>query len=65
MLKLALTALALVIATPKVAAAKTKRLKHSHGYVATQSQQSCGTFMYRKNGKCEDARNKTKEWKIF
>ena len=55
---MALVALAFLLAVPSVSAAKTKRQHKSHGYVASQVAQSCGEFKYRKNGKCEDARNK-------
>ena len=51
----ALIVLALLIATPSLVGAKTSQ--RSHGYTATQTQKSCGEFKYRKNGKCEDARN--------
>jgi hypothetical protein len=52
----ALIVLALLIATPSLVGAKTSQ--RSHGYTATQTQKSCGEFKYRKNGKCEDARNR-------
>jgi len=43
----------------EAAPAKKTSAKH-HGYRASQAhaQKSCGTFMYRKNGHCNDARNK-------
>jgi hypothetical protein len=63
--KVALIALALVIATPGLVTAKTKAVHRTHSYTATQAQPSCGQFKYRKGGKCEDARNKGKDWKAF
>ena len=54
----ALIVLALLIATPSLVGAKTKGAQGSHSYTATQTQKSCGEFKYRKNGKCEDARNR-------
>jgi hypothetical protein len=40
-----------------------------HGYVASRAPvsegRSCGTYMYWKNGRCNDARNQTKPWKAF
>jgi len=61
---LALLTLALIIAIPNVASAKTKKLERSHGYVATATR-TCGEFKYFKNGKCEDARNRSREWRAF
>jgi len=63
--KVALIAIILVIASPGLVAAKTKPAQQSHGYSATKAQHSCGEFKYWKGGKCEDARNKGKDWKAF
>src|SRR5262245_18196599 len=56
----ALVVLALLIAAPSLVGAKTKGAHGSHSYTATQTQKSCGEFKYRKNGKYEDARNRSK-----
>jgi hypothetical protein len=54
----ALIVFALLIATSSLVGAETKRAQRGHSYTATQTQKSCGEFKYRKNGKCEDARNR-------
>ena len=61
----ALIALVLVIATAGPVTAKTKPVHRSLGHTATQAQHKCGEFMYWKGGKCEDARNKGKDWQAF
>jgi hypothetical protein len=40
-------------------AGKRKAAKRKKSKRATGSGKSCGTYMYRKGGKCLDARNKT------
>jgi hypothetical protein len=56
MAKLSVVVLALVVAMPSMALAKVK---------SSEIKRSCGEFKYMKNGKCEDARNKPREWKAF
>ena len=63
--KVALIAIVLVIASPGLVAAKTKSAQQSHGSSAAKAEHSCGEFKYWKGGKCEDARNKGKNWKAF
>ena len=66
MAKMAIVTLALVLAVPSVASAKTTRLHRAHGYSATAgASHTCGEFKYWKNGKCEDARNRSREWRAF
>ena len=63
--KLALVTLALVLAIPSVASAKSP-VHRSHGYTATATHaRTCGEFMYWKNGKCEDARNRSRDWRAL
>jgi hypothetical protein len=47
-----------VQAKKKVKKAKKKKAKRAKRKKAAKAAKSCGTFKYRKGGKCVDARNK-------
>jgi hypothetical protein len=47
----------------KPVATKVKRGR-THGFTASAGK-SCGTYMYWKDGRCQDARDKRAPWKAF